>query len=277
MPQVKRGLWVDIVYGSAYYVAILFLRLSKLPVIGKPFEALGTRSRFSVITVPMNVKVRETSAIMPFDAVRRLVEEASYVAIADTCLCRQTRRCKEYPASPGCVYLGEGARTIKYKVREAGKQEALEWLERARSMGLVTNVIWSSVEFKALGADAARTIEVCSCCPCCCLMFKTRNASRAYMDGILGFGVARPVNAEECTHCTNCESACPFKAIRVDIHDGPIIDTGRCKGCGRCETVCRAKVLKVFPAEPNGDFSNSCERRCANTAEYMERFLAMVR
>jgi Pyruvate/2-oxoacid:ferredoxin oxidoreductase delta subunit len=277
MPQTKRGLWVDIIYGGAYHVATIFLRLSKLPAIGKPFEALGTRSRLNVVTVPVNVEVQETSAIMPFDAIRRLVEAASYVAMADTCLCRQAHRCKDYPASPGCVYLGEGARTIKYKVREAGKQEALEWLEKARSMGLVTNVIWSSVEFNALGADAARTIEVCSCCPCCCLMFKTRNASKAYIDSIMGFGIARPVGAEECTRCTNCEQSCPFKAIRVDMHDGPLVDPGRCKGCGRCEAVCRAKVLKVFPAGTDGDFSNSCERSSVNTSDYMERFLAMVR
>ena len=153
--------------------------------------------------------------------VRQLVDSAAYVAIADTCLCREAHHCKDYPASPGCVYLGEGARTIKHRTKEATKQEAIEWLEKARSMGLVTNLVWSSVEFRAIGADAARTLEVCSCCPCCCLMFKTRNASKAYMGNILGFGTAQVVNADGCTHCTNCEQACPFKAIHVDIRGGP--------------------------------------------------------
>jgi NAD-dependent dihydropyrimidine dehydrogenase PreA subunit len=277
MPDIKRGLRVDIVYDAAYYLAILFFRLSRLPVVGRPFEALGTRARLNVVTVPVDVKLRETSAILPFDAARRLVEAASYVAIADTCLCRQAHGCKDYPESPGCIYLGEGARTIKYKIREAEKQEVLEWLERARSLGLVTNLIWSSVEFKALGADAARTVEICSCCPCCCLAFKTRNASKAYTDSILGFGTARAARPEDCTRCTNCETACPFKAIRVDMHTGPSIDAGRCKGCGRCEIVCRANVLKVFPAPIDGDFSNACRRSYANAQEWLERFLAMVR
>ena len=268
---------VGLAYYAAYRAAELFFRLSRLPFVGRLFEAPGAAGRFTVVTVPVNTKLQDTSAILPFDMIRQLVDSAAYVAIADTCLCREAHHCKDYPVSPGCVYLGEGARTIKYRTKEATKQEAIEWLERARSLGLVTNLVWSSVEFRAIGADAAHTLEICSCCPCCCLMFKTRNASKAYMENILGFGVCKVVDADGCTHCTNCEQACPFKAIRVDIHDGPIIDESRCKGCGRCESVCRAKVLKVFPAEPDGDFSNSCERSTANAEEYFERFLAMVR
>lgn len=268
---------VDIAYGAAYYMAVFFLRLSRLPVIGKPFEALGSGARLKVVTVPVGAKVRGTSAILPPDSMTRLVEAASYVAIADACMCRQAHQCKDYPHTPGCIYLGEGARTIKHKTRQAEKKEALEWLEKARAMRLVTNVIWSSVEFDAIGAQASRTVEVCSCCPCCCLMFKTRDASRAYTDNIIGSGVCRVTDADACARCTNCERACPFKAIHVDLHAGPSVDEGRCKGCGRCEAVCRAKVLKVFPKGNEGDFSNACEHGTPNASNLMERFLAMVR
>ena len=268
---------VDIFYSAAYRTALLFLKLSKIPLIGKPFEVLGTRTRFKVVTVPVNAKLQETSAILPFDLVRRLVGSASYVAIADTCLCRQTHGCKDYPSSPGCVYLGEGARSIKYKTRQATGREALEWLEEARSMGLVTNVVWSTVEFRAIGADSSRTIEICSCCPCCCLMFKTRDASKAYMDNILGFGVSKATDVDACTRCTDCESACPFKAIRVDLREGPVIDGTRCKGCGRCEAVCKAGVLKVLLKENMGGISDSKGQSMPNATALMERFLAMVK
>jgi Pyruvate/2-oxoacid:ferredoxin oxidoreductase delta subunit len=268
---------IDVVYGAAYYMAVSFLGLSRIPVIGRPFEALGTAARLKVVTVPVGRMVQGTSAILPYDSVARLVETASYVAIADTCLCRQAHQCKDYPLAPGCIYLGEGARTIRYKMRPATRQEALGWLKEARSMGLVTNVIWSSVELDALGADASRTVEVCSCCPCCCLLFKTRDASKAYMENILGFGVCKVTDADACARCTNCERACPFKAIRVDAHDGPSIDEARCKGCGRCEAVCRAKVLKVFPKEPGNGLVNSREHSTPYADDMMERFLAMVR
>ncbi|HTX43109.1 MAG TPA: 4Fe-4S binding protein [Methanocella sp.] len=272
-----RGRLVDIVYGAAYYTALFFLGLSRLPIIGRPFTALGSGARLKVVTIPVGLTLQGTSAILPLDSVTRLVEAASYVAIADTCLCRQSRQCKDYPVTPGCIYLGEGARAIRYNMRSATGEEARAWLEKARSMGLVTNVIWSSVELEALGADASRTVEVCACCPCCCLMFKTRGASKAYMDNILGFGVCRVVDADACARCTNCERACPFKAIRVDPHAGPGVDEARCKGCGRCEAVCRAKVLKVFPIPDKRDLCASSSPSTPNAAEYMERFLAMVR
>ncbi len=272
-----RDSLVKVVYGVAYHMAVLFFGLSRIPVIGKLFEAPGAGSRFKMVTVPVGARIQGESAILPFDAVRRMVEEASYVAMADACVCRQARNCDDYPDSPGCIYLGEGARTIKYKARPASKQEALGWLEKARSLGLVTNVIWSSVEFDALGANASRMVEICSCCPCCCLMFKTRDASRAYTDNILGFGVCKVTDVDACARCTNCERACPFKAIRVDLHAGPRIDEARCKGCGRCEAVCRAKVLKVFPKAGHGITARPCEHSTPNADDMMERFLAMVR
>jgi len=267
----------SLAYGTAYHMAELFFSLSRLPVAGRLFEAPVAAKRFTVVTVPVNARVQETSAILPYDVVRRLVDSAAYVAIADTCVCRDAHRCKDYPVSPGCVYLGEGARSIKYRARPATGREALEWLERARSMGLVTNVVWSSLEFEAIGANPSRTVEICSCCPCCCLMFKTRDASRAYMDNILGFGTARVSDPDACTRCTSCEAACPFKAVRVDMHAGPAIDTMRCKGCGRCEAACRAGVLKVFPNENPGGFANACSPCTPNAAELMERFLAIVK
>ena len=220
---------VNIVYDAAYHMAIIFLGLSRLPLVGRLFEAPGSATRFKVVTVGR--ALQGTSAILPPEAATRLVEAASYVAIADTCMCRQAHGCRDYPAAPGCIYLGEGARTIKYKTRPAEKNEVLGWLKKARSMGLVTNAIWSSVE---LDADA-------------------------------------------CARCTNCERACPFKAIRVDLHSGPHVDEARCKGCGRCEDVCRAKVLKVFPKEKIEDITRPGERSMPNVEGMMERFLAMVR
>ena len=268
---------VGLAYGAAYRAAGLAFYLSRLPLVGRLFEAPGAAGRLTVVTVPVNVKLRETTAILPFDMVRQLVDAAAYVAIADTCMCREAHHCKDYPVSPGCVYLGEGARTIKYRTKEATKKEAIEWLEKARSLGLVTNLVWSSVEFEAIGADAARTIEICSCCPCCCLMFKTRNASKAYMDNILGFGTARVIDADGCTRCSNCVPACPFKAITMRRHEVPEIDATRCKGCGRCEAACREAILKVLPKENAGDFSDRCLQSTPNAHELLERFLAMVK
>jgi Pyruvate/2-oxoacid:ferredoxin oxidoreductase delta subunit len=224
------------------------------------------------------LKLQSEAAILPFDAVRRLVDSASYIVGLDACMCREIHDCKDYPVDLGCLFLGEGARTLHYKgVRELTKDEALDRLERAKRLGLVNNIIWSSGELKLLGADEKRTIELCSCCPCCCLMFKTRNASRAFADNFSGFGVSKVVDAGECTHCTNCESACPFNAISVDLRNGPMIDESRCKGCGRCEMACKPEVLKVFPLYSRDALTLQKGIPKTDAEDQFDRFLSMVR
>ncbi len=232
-----------------YKTGIFCIRLSRVPVIGGHVEKMVGGRNLKVITIPVDLKLQSESAILPFDAARRLVESASYIAGLNVCICRESRNCKDYPIDVGCMFLGEGARTIRHAAGASvlTKEEALDRLERAKQLGLVNNAIWSSNEMKILGVDEKRTVELCSCCPCCCLMFKTRNGSRAFMDSFKGFGVCKVVNADECTHCTNCEQACPFKAIRTNRQSEPYIDVSICKGCGRCEIACKHAVLKVFP------------------------------
>ncbi len=262
-----------------YGAYIVCIKLSGLPVIGGLIgKAMGGR-RLKVITVPMDLKLQSESAILPFDAARMLVESASYIAGLDACICRESHSCKDYPIDIGCMFLGEGARTIRHTTgaRELTKAEALDRLERAGRTGLVNNIIWSSNEMMLLGADEKRTVELCSCCPCCCLMFKTRNGSRAFTDNFKGFGVCRVVNADECTHCTNCERACPFRAIRASRQSEPYIDVSICKGCGRCEMACKHAVLKVFPLyeRPSSEEENGVH--IPGAADDLERFLSMVR
>lgn len=275
MQARDKSLTGKAISGISYHAIGLFIRMSRLPYVGRFIEGLVSRGRLRVVTV--GIKMQSDPAILPYDVVKRLIEEASYLAAADHCICRSSQGCKDYPKDLGCLYLGEGARGIRYKTREVTKAEALERLERARSLGLVNNIIWSADEFRLLGADRAHTVEVCSCCPCCCLMFKARDASRAFIDGILGLGVCKVTYAEGCSRCTNCERACPFKAITVDMQGGPSVDEARCKGCGRCEAVCRGNVLKVFPKPDRDAISGKYGQSNANVGELVERFLAMVK
>jgi Pyruvate/2-oxoacid:ferredoxin oxidoreductase delta subunit len=261
-----------------YRTGLFCIRLSRVPVIGWPVGKIVGGRNLKVITVPMGLKLQSESAILPADAARRLVESASYIAGLNVCICRESHKCKDYPVDDGCMFLGEGARTIRHTgARELTKEEALGRLDRAKRLGLVNNIIWSSNEMKILGADQKRTVELCSCCPCCCLMFKTRDGSRAFMDSFKGFGVCKVVNADECTHCTNCERACPFRAIRASRQSEPYIDVSICKGCGRCEMACKHEVLKVFPLYNQTPHEQESGVHTPDTTDDLNRFLAMVR
>jgi Pyruvate/2-oxoacid:ferredoxin oxidoreductase delta subunit len=237
----------------AYFLAALGLRLSGVPVVGGIFGMLASRRRLKVVTVPVEAKFNRSPAVLHIDAAKQLVEASSFIVRTETCMCRESKHCEDYPIDLGCLFLGEGARKMSLhgRIHTVTKDEALDHIERARRAGLITNVIWSSPELIALGADPSHTVELCSCCPCCCLAFKTRNASVAFLDGIAGFAVSRVTNVDDCTRCSNCVAVCPFKAIRLDdIVEGPVIDERRCKGCGRCEVVCRPGTIKIVPFEP---------------------------
>lgn len=258
---------------AMYLTADLGLRLSTLPVIGRIVDLIASRRRLKVVTVPVGAIFNRSPAVLHIDAAKQLVEASSYIVRTNTCMCRESQHCKEYPDDLGCLFLGDGARKmgINSRVQPVTKEEALAHLDRASELGLITNVIWSSLELTALGADPGHAVELCSCCPCCCLAFKTRNASLAFIDGIAGFGISRVLDKDDCTRCTNCVNACPFRAIRIDMRDGPIIDERRCKGCGRCVVVCGPAALKIVPFE-----SVTSSTPLPGTL-YLEEFLEKVR
>jgi Pyruvate/2-oxoacid:ferredoxin oxidoreductase delta subunit len=279
-----RGKGYGIVGAIAYRAVGMGLKLSRLPLVGTLINRLATKKRLKaitipadpvagVVTIPVGAAVKSNPAVLPFDAAKRLIEASSYIAVTNVCMCREAHGCKEYPVGLGCLFLGQGARKMSLhgRVHPISKDNALAHIERARSLGLITNVIWSTTELHALGADPASTVELCSCCPCCCLAFKTKGASRAFIDGIAGFGISKVLDPEDCTRCTNCVHACPFGAISVTMQEGPYVDPDRCKGCGRCETVCKPRVLKIFPVEPAEHATP------LPGTMYLEGFLEMVR
>ncbi len=206
-------------------------------------------------TVSADVRIRSTPVVLTPDIARELIEKASFISLAPRCPCRDERKCANYPVTFGCLYLGEGARGIvaRGNAVEIDRQEAAGHLRRAVETGLVPMILWTSAELRELGADASRALELCSCCPCCCISRRTGDGMKAYVDGITGLGIARAEG--DCTACGECERACPLGAITI-IDDGPQVNPDRCKGCGRCARVCKQGVLQVYPLEMVPSFSD---------------------
>lgn len=212
------------------------------------------RRRAERKTIGVNVRIRSTPVVLTPDLAQELIDGAAYISLARGCPCREERKCQDFPVDFGCLYLGEGARGIvaKGNALQIGRQEAREHIRRAGDLGLVHMVLWTSEELRSLGADAKKALELCSCCPCCCLNRRTGDGMKAYIDGITGMGIARAEG--ECNACGECEGACIFKAITI-AEDGPEINPDRCKGCGRCVKACRQGVLNVYSLEEVPSFS----------------------
>ncbi len=206
-------------------------------------------------TVSADVRIRSTPLVLTPDIARELIEGAAFISLAPCCPCRDERKCAHFPATLGCLYLGQGAQGIvaKGNAVEIDSHEAVGHLRRAVEMGLVPMILWTSAELRDLGADASRALELCSCCPCCCISRRTGDGMKAYVDGITGLGIARAEG--ECNACGECERACPLGAITI-FEEGPVVNADRCKGCGRCAWACKQGVLQVYPLEMVPSFSD---------------------
>lgn len=224
--------------------------------------------------IDVGARIRSVPLVLTPEMSYDLIGAASFVSMALRCPCRDERSCEDFPADFGCLYMGEGARGIvaKGNAREITKPEAVDHIKGGAAMGLVQMVLWTSAELRALGGDAGRALELCSCCPCCCLNRRTGDGMRAYVDGIAGMAIARAEG--DCSACGECVLACAFKAITV-TDEGPEINADRCKGCGRCAIACRQGVLKVYPLEAVPSFSGGWEMIPAAT--YREEIAKIVR
>lgn len=216
---------------------------------------MTTKARAGRKQVDVRARIRSVPVVLTPDLARELVSRAAYLSLAHHCPCRTDRHCAAYPADFGCLYLGEGARGIvaKGNARAIDRQRALDHVSSAAELGLVHMVLWTSAELRSLGGDAKRALELCACCPCCCLDRRTGGGAKAYVDGIAGLGIARADDG--CTGCGECEPVCPMRALTVSA-DGPAINADRCKGCGRCARACRQGILRVHPLEMVPSFSD---------------------
>ena len=111
----------------AYRAVGLGLKLSRLPLVGAIIDRVAAKKRLKVVTIPVGAALKSNPAVLPFDAAKRLIEASSYIAVTDTCLCRESHRCEDYPVSLGCLFLGQGARTMSLHGRIHPSREKTRW------------------------------------------------------------------------------------------------------------------------------------------------------
>ncbi len=122
--------------------------------------------------VPIAESLEDQSQVLPFDAIARKLDEASFMAVGH-CPCRQISKytgegCDR--PTERCMHFGALGRYIvdMGKARQIDKREALDILRKATEEGLVH--VCDNLE------GSLRTI--CNCCPCCCAFFRVNNRQR---------------------------------------------------------------------------------------------------
>jgi H+/Na+-translocating ferredoxin:NAD+ oxidoreductase subunit B len=201
-------------------------------------KELGDREVPVMRVVTVEEEVSSGSQVQPFEAVKNLVEEADYRAVA-FCPCRQIRAY----AGEGCEHERENCFHFgsmgRYMVeqgmgRELTMDETLSKLREAHEEGLV----FTTDNYQG------KISTICSCCGCCCVFLQTRK-ELGYANALSPSGYTARVDTESCLGCGTCEERCPVGAIKLNGDETAVVDEAQCLGCGVCIPTCSGEALDL--------------------------------
>ncbi|MBE9544193.1 MAG: 4Fe-4S binding protein [Proteobacteria bacterium] len=217
-------------------------------------EAFGaelSRGDMPVVRVlPVSKQLRESSEILPYNALETMVEAQSFCAVAH-CPCRQMHAqvgdvCDH--SLENCLHFGSMGRYMVEQglARRISADETLRILKEANEEGLVHAV--ENIEGH-LGT-------ICNCCGCCCVFLETK--SKMGLHTISSSSYVAQVDPELCVACGTCEERCPMGAIAVGDDDIAVVSENICIGCGVCTPTCDPEAVELTlraEAKPPPDLS----------------------
>ncbi len=193
----------------------------------------------TAITIPVKVEIKGDHRVLNLEEARRYLNNAQLIVLMD-CICRSQRQNCDSPINT-CIRLddrGEKALTSEelstLNPREATIEEALNVLDQSHKAGLV---------HMALAVDREEINEICSCCPCCCLVLSAvlRFGSTRFM---LKSSAIAVTDESKCKGCGICTERCQFGA-RKTVDDTLVFDPELCSGCGLCVSACSAQAIML--------------------------------
>jgi NAD-dependent dihydropyrimidine dehydrogenase PreA subunit len=190
-----------------------------------------------VRVLPVSKKLHESSEVLPYNALKTMVEAQSFCAVAH-CPCRQMHAqvgdvCDH--SLENCLHFGSMGRYMVEQglARKISADETLKILREANEEGLVHSV--ENVEGH-LGT-------ICNCCGCCCVFLETK--SKMGLHTISSSSYVAQVDPELCVACGTCEERCPMGAIAVGDEDIAVVGEKICIGCGVCTPTCEPEAVEL--------------------------------
>ena len=219
------------------------------------------KSHTSTVVMPLDVDITDQGekVVVPMDIIKESLKTVDYIAGMDTCLCRESNGCEDYPVDVACLFFGDGGRTVVRHglAKELTYEEACARVDKAAEYGLMGQAVWIEVEQLLWGIrndEMDKFLEICFCCPCCCIAMRLARALSP--EDRVRFHPAGWTAVPDRTKCTGCglcqetRNGCPVEAISFGEDGKVVINQELCLGCGICKTRCPSDVIKIKQTMP---------------------------
>lgn len=221
-------------------------KMTRLPIIGRLFyqvmRPLFTGKNFNITYIPINRDIRGVgSTFLPERVLEELIRRSSYRATINRCTCRETEKCKNHPVENACLHLGEGARYLdRHIATPRTVEEAIGHVRMMIGRGLIPMLGRVRMDDFFYGTpNTGRSLTICFCCPCCCVLFKSvRYIPAEAQDSLVRLkGLRIIVDGSKCLRCGTCVETCFMGALSIQ-NSRIARDETLCKGCGMCANAC---------------------------------------
>ena len=232
-------------------------RISDLTKKSKIFSKFANKMLFEnddlvVIpnAVPVNQKIEgENSEFLPSDVMKEVIKQCDDIVIMDSCLCRTSSKCEDYPHDIGCIFLGPASRKIPRTIgHTATVEEALEHVDRADAAGLSHIVGRNKIDSLWMNVRPDKgLLTICHCCPCCCLWKVVPHLDDEISSKVNRLeGITVTHDKEKCMNCKKCiiNKTCMFDAITLENNEVSI-NQDNCLGCGLCAKMCKFDAITI--------------------------------
>lgn len=172
---MRKISFADISIFIVNYIFNWRFRIAKLTKQSKIIRKIIDKGLFEdddVTVIPNTIKINKTieaekSEFIPTDILKEVIEKIDDIVIMNSCLCRTSNNCKDYPQDIGCIFLGPTSRKIPQNLcHKASKKEAQDHVDKADAAGLSHIIgknkidsIWMNVKPKE------GLLTICHCCP----------------------------------------------------------------------------------------------------------------
>jgi ferredoxin len=249
---MSRPTWLVSLIKKTFPGRFLAARATRLPILGMFLDRwlfggddLMYLPKDQVIQINRDIDP-PGDMVLPSQVVEHFIEKANTRWVMNACLCRDAKKCKDYPIDLGCLFLGDAAAGINPRLgHPVSKEEALEHVRRCREAGLVHLIGRNKLDTVWLGVGPGdRLLTICNCCPCCCLwgiLPYVAPRISAKVTRMPGVTVAVTDRCQGCGTCT--QGVCFVDAIH--LVDGYAVISDTCRGCGQCVDVCPQAAIEL--------------------------------